>query len=102
MTERRLAETMHRLMTEVLGYPRYLTYGEDVSANVNDLIAASYPEPVAGILVTHSHFPEHGRAGKPSPRRTSGLSSNAWPPCTGPTARTGTFRRPGPTRSQQP
>ncbi|WP_127818905.1 epoxide hydrolase family protein [Microbacterium sp. CPCC 204701] len=57
VTELRLAETMHRLMTEVLGYERYLTYGEDVSANVNDLIAGTYPESVAGVLVTHSHFP---------------------------------------------
>ena len=44
-------------MTDVLGYERYLTYGEDVSANVNDLIAATYPDSVAGILVTHAHFP---------------------------------------------
>lgn len=57
MTEVRLADTMHRLMTEVLGYERYLTYGEDVTANVSDLIAASHPEQVAGILVTHAHFP---------------------------------------------
>ena len=57
VTERRLAATMHALMTDVLGYERYLTYGEDVSANVNDLIAASHPEAVAGIVVTHAHFP---------------------------------------------
>ncbi|MWB98992.1 epoxide hydrolase family protein [Agromyces seonyuensis] len=57
VTDPRLAETMHRLMTEVLGYERYLTYGEDVSAYVNDLIAATYPEHVAGILVAHAHFP---------------------------------------------
>lgn len=57
MTEVRLAATMHRLMTDVLGYERYLTYGEDVSANVNDLIAGTYPDAVAGIIVTHSHFP---------------------------------------------
>ncbi|WP_350348942.1 epoxide hydrolase family protein [Agromyces sp. G08B096] len=57
MSETRLADTMHRLMTEVLGYARYLTYGEDVTANVSDLIAARYPDQVAGILVTHSHFP---------------------------------------------
>lgn len=57
ITEVRLAATMHALMTDVLGYDRYLTYGEDVSANVNDLIAASYPDQVAGIVVTHSHFP---------------------------------------------
>lgn len=57
VTEVRLAQTMHELMTDVLGYRTYLTYGEDVSANVNDLIAGSYPDAVAGILVTHSHFP---------------------------------------------
>jgi pimeloyl-ACP methyl ester carboxylesterase len=57
MTEVRLAETMHRLMTEVLGYERYITLGEDISANVNDLIAGLYPGAVAGTLVTHSHFP---------------------------------------------
>ena len=57
MTEKRLAATMHALMTEVLGYERYLTYGEDVTANVSDLIAARYPEHVAGIVATHAHFP---------------------------------------------
>jgi len=57
VTETRLAATMHALMTEVLGYGTYLTYGEDVSANVNDLIAGSYPAAVSGVIVTHSHFP---------------------------------------------
>ncbi|GAA4353551.1 epoxide hydrolase [Microbacterium rhizosphaerae] len=53
----RLAETMHRLMTDVLGYDRYLTYGEDVTADVNDLLAATHPESVRGVIVTHAHFP---------------------------------------------
>jgi epoxide hydrolase len=57
MTEKRLAATMHALMTDVLGYSRYVTYGEDVTANVSDLIAARYPEHVAGIVATHAHFP---------------------------------------------
>ncbi|GAA1830548.1 epoxide hydrolase family protein [Agromyces salentinus] len=57
MSETRIAATMHRLMTEVLGYERYLTYGEDVTANVSDLIAARYADHVEGILVTHAHFP---------------------------------------------
>lgn len=56
VTEQRLATTMHRLMTETLGYASYFTYGEDVSANVNDLLAATHPESVDGILVTHAHF----------------------------------------------
>src|SRR6478736_3453635 len=57
MTERRLAAPMHALMTDVLGYERYVTYGEDVTANVSDLIAARYPEQVAAIVATHAHFP---------------------------------------------
>ena len=57
ITEKRLAATMHTLMTDVLGYRRFITYGEDVSANVNDLLAGTYPESVAGIVATHSHFP---------------------------------------------
>src|SRR5690606_29454991 len=57
MSEKRLAATMHALMTEALGYERYFTYGEDVTANVSDLIAATYPEHVAGIIATHAHFP---------------------------------------------
>ncbi|GAA1737004.1 epoxide hydrolase [Microbacterium paludicola] len=54
--EARFAATMHALMTDVLGYGSYLTYGEDVSANVSDLIAATHPDQVAGIVATHAHF----------------------------------------------
>jgi pimeloyl-ACP methyl ester carboxylesterase len=56
VTERRLAGTMHALMTDVLGYERYFTYGEDVSANVNDLLAATRPDAVRGVIATHAHF----------------------------------------------
>ncbi|UNK72185.1 epoxide hydrolase [Microbacterium sp. H1-D42] len=56
LTETVMAELMHALMTEVLGYERFITYGEDVSANVSDLIAATHPESVSGILATHAHF----------------------------------------------
>ncbi len=56
MTEERLAHTMHTLMTDALGYARYVTYGEDVSANVNDLLASTHPDAVRGIVATHAHF----------------------------------------------
>ncbi|MFJ6652478.1 epoxide hydrolase family protein [Microbacterium sp. NPDC091313] len=56
MTETRLASTMHRLMTDVLGYEQYVTYGEDVSANVNDLLASRHPDVVRAVVVTHAHF----------------------------------------------
>ncbi|PRA81533.1 epoxide hydrolase family protein [Microbacterium sp. MYb66] len=65
MSERRLAETMHRLMTDVLGYETYITYGEDVTANVSDLIAGAHPGQVAGIVATHAHF------GTPAEREAS-------------------------------
>jgi pimeloyl-ACP methyl ester carboxylesterase len=57
VSEGALAHTMHDLMTDVLGYRRYLTYGEDVSANVSDLLAARYPDEVSGVIATHAHFP---------------------------------------------
>ncbi|QIG40545.1 epoxide hydrolase [Microbacterium sp. 4R-513] len=60
INEENLAHTMDALMTEVLGYERYLTYGEDVSANVNDLLAATRGDHVLGVIATHAHFPSTG------------------------------------------
>lgn len=70
--EERLARTMHLLMTQVLGYDRYITYGEDVSANVNDLIAGTHPDVVEGIIATHAHFGTKAeRAGYDDPAATA-------------------------------
>lgn len=55
--EARVAALMDTLMTDALGYERYLTYGEDISANISDLIAATCDDHVAGIIATHAHFP---------------------------------------------
>lgn len=52
-----VARLVHRLMTDVLGHERYLTYGEDVGTWVSDRIAGTYPEHVAGIVVTHPAYP---------------------------------------------
>lgn len=60
-TGERVADLWHRLMTDVLGYDRYLTYGEDVGARVSDWIAAKYPESVAGLYATHAAFPPKSR-----------------------------------------
>jgi epoxide hydrolase len=54
--EREAAVTMHTLLTQTLGYDRYFTYGEDVSANINDLLASTYPDAVRGVIATHAHF----------------------------------------------
>ena len=50
------------LLTERLGYERYLTYGEDVGAGVSDWLAGAYPTAV-GIVATHASFPARSRPG---------------------------------------
>ena len=97
MNERRIADTMHRLMTDALGYGTYITYGEDVSANVSDLIAATYPGQVAGIVATHAHFgtPEEREAVDAPECERSSLDSTQ---ITAPTGRMGTCSGPARTR----
>jgi pimeloyl-ACP methyl ester carboxylesterase len=50
-------------MTGVLGYERYLTYGEDVGAGVSDWLAGLHPESVAGIVASHASFSARERDG---------------------------------------
>lgn len=57
-----VARLWHELMTGVLGYERYATYGEDVGAGVNDWLAALYPESVIGLFATHAAFPPEERS----------------------------------------
>lgn len=60
-TSDNIAPLWHRLMTEVLGYERYFTYGEDVGCGISDWLGALYPESVAGIFATHPAFPPEER-----------------------------------------
>jgi hypothetical protein len=100
MTEERLAHTRHALMTEILGYERYVTYGEDVSANVNDLLASSHPESVqvswSGPMSRTTHRrPSSGASiarGCSRRRRSTGPPSRS-------RHRSGLLRRRGPTAS---
>ncbi|MGH3649910.1 MAG: epoxide hydrolase family protein, partial [Acidimicrobiia bacterium] len=57
-----VARLWHRLMTDVLGYQRYATYGEDVGATVSDWIGALFPETVVGLFATHAAFPPEERS----------------------------------------
>ena len=57
-----VASLWHRLMTEVLGYSRYATYGEDVGTTVSDWIAALHPDTVIGLFATHAAFPPEERS----------------------------------------
>jgi epoxide hydrolase len=56
-----MAEAVHTLMTEGLGYTRYGTYGEDVGGHVSDWLAARHPESVIGIHASHPAYPPAAR-----------------------------------------
>ncbi|QSB16243.1 epoxide hydrolase [Natronosporangium hydrolyticum] len=58
-----VAHRWQALMTEVLGYDRYLTYGEDVGAGVSDWLAGAYPQSVAGIVASHPSFSARSQEG---------------------------------------
>lgn len=47
-----IAETWHRLMTEILGYKEYVATGGDIGSGVTRYLAARYPEEVKGIHLT--------------------------------------------------
>jgi epoxide hydrolase len=58
-----VSDRWHTLMTDILGYERYITYGEDVGASISDRIAATYPRAVAGIVASHASFSARDRDG---------------------------------------
>lgn len=60
-TSTAVAARWHTLMTSVLGYERFATYGEDVGTWVSDRLAADRPDAVIGLFATHAAFPPAGR-----------------------------------------
>jgi pimeloyl-ACP methyl ester carboxylesterase len=48
----RIPRLWARLMTEVLGYPRFAAHGGDIGAYVTNRLGYEFPEQVAGIHVT--------------------------------------------------
>jgi len=57
-----VAALWQNLMTEELGYPRFVTYGEDVGTTVSDWLGALFPQSVIGVFATHAAFPPEERA----------------------------------------
>lgn len=57
-----VADRWNAIMTDRLGYGRYLTYGEDVGAGVSDWLAGAHPA-VAGIVASHASFSGRSRPG---------------------------------------
>jgi pimeloyl-ACP methyl ester carboxylesterase len=57
ITRRRLAQTLHRLMTDVLGYEGYGAFGGDIGGAATAWLGARYPDHVVGIHMIHPPFP---------------------------------------------
>lgn len=49
MSAARVAELLHKLMTEELGYERYATRASDLGAGVSQQLALSHPESLLGL-----------------------------------------------------
>jgi len=57
LTRKRLAQVLHRLMTEVLGYEQYGAFGGDIGGAATAWIGALYRDQVVGIHMIHPPFP---------------------------------------------
>ena len=57
LTRQAMAETMHLLMTDVLGHQRYGAFGGDIGGAVTCWLGALYPEHVVGVHLIHPPFP---------------------------------------------
>ncbi len=56
-TRAAVAETLHTLMAETLGYERYFAFGGDIGGSACGWLATMYPDEVAGLHVIHGPFP---------------------------------------------
>lgn len=57
VTRALFAETLHTLMTDVLGYERYGAFGGDIGSATTCWLGALHPDQVAGIHTIHPPFP---------------------------------------------
>ncbi len=57
LTRTAIAQTLHALMTDVLGYQRYGAFGGDIGGAATAWLGALYPRQVAGIHMIHPPFP---------------------------------------------
>jgi pimeloyl-ACP methyl ester carboxylesterase len=57
LTRRSIAETLHALMTETLGYGRYAAFGGDIGGAAIAWMAALHPDAVVGFHLIHPPFP---------------------------------------------
>ncbi|WP_211234882.1 alpha/beta fold hydrolase [Glycomyces arizonensis] len=57
LTRAAIADTLHRLMTDVLGFERYGAFGGDIGGVATTWLGALHPEQVTGVHLIHPPFP---------------------------------------------
>ncbi|MFE9694636.1 alpha/beta fold hydrolase [Micromonospora sp. NPDC005806] len=77
LTRAAMAQTLHLLMTDVLGYQRYGAFGGDVGGVVTGWLGALYPEQVVGIHMIHPPFPASFDSHPLSPAEQAYLDAEA-------------------------
>ncbi|NES31247.1 alpha/beta fold hydrolase [Micromonospora terminaliae] len=77
LTRAAMAQTLHALMTDVLGYRRYGAFGGDVGGVVTGWLGALYPDQVAGIHMIHPPFPASFDSRPLSPAEQAYLDAEA-------------------------
>lgn len=77
LTRAAMAQTLHLLMTDILGYQRYGAFGGDIGGVVTGWLGARYPEQVAGIHMIHPPFPASFDSHPLSPAEQAFLDAEA-------------------------
>jgi pimeloyl-ACP methyl ester carboxylesterase len=57
LTRRAIAETLHALMTDVLGFERYATFGGDIGGGASTWLGADHPDSLVGVQLLSPPFP---------------------------------------------
>ena len=68
-----IADAMHRLMTEVLGYQRFAVQGGDWGAHIGSNLAARYPASVIGLHLNMLSLPNDAKPANPTPEEQAYL-----------------------------
>jgi pimeloyl-ACP methyl ester carboxylesterase len=77
LTRAAMAQILHQLMTDVLGYHRYGAFGGDIGGVVTGWLGAVYPERVAGVHLIHAPFPASFDSHPLSPAEQAYLDAEA-------------------------
>ena len=57
LTREKIADDLHALMTEGLGFEKYVAFGGDIGGTAAAWLGAKYPESVLGLHMIHPPFP---------------------------------------------